>query len=104
MPLIDHTNGQLEADLAFAESLPEPGRDSLRRAVERLSAHAVCHLYRDFAPHSFYFELAASAEDGARRYGNGGIIFYGGAESGAGAPQFSVSLSGDRHPRWEVHT
>jgi hypothetical protein len=35
---------------------------------------------------------------------NGGVIFYAGLESGAGAPQFSVSMDTSGEARWEIHT
>lgn len=58
------------------------------------------HLYKDFAPASFAFTL--------RRAGayliSGGLLFYAGAESGVGSPQFSVTTSGRKDARYEIHT
>ena len=59
------------------------------------------HLYKDFAPYSFYWE--AVRPDG-RRYMNGGLIYHGKHDNGGdgGAPTFSVCL--DATDGWSVHT
>ena len=95
----------LEAVRRFAD------RHGLRAALEgqlRVLADwpdAVCVLHSDPAPHSFYFVMVRPDRDGtARPVFNGGLIFYAGRESGAGAPQYSVTLSGRTDPRWEIHT
>ena len=63
---------------------------------------AECHLYKDFAPQSFYFEMM---RDG-KRWFNGGCIFHGPHDNGGdgGAPTFSVSLNPDTKPHWQIHT
>jgi hypothetical protein len=96
----------LDAVRAFAATLPDPrSAESLERCLARLedvaSDGGKCVLFKDFAPHSFEFGLLH--EDG-RPWVNGGVIFYAGPESGSGSPQFSVSNSGLKYSRWEVHT
>jgi hypothetical protein len=58
------------------------------------------HLYKDFAPASFEFCL--HRRGGGLIY-NGGLIFYEGAESGV-TGQLSVTTSGLKHARYEIHT
>lgn len=99
---------RLEATRAFAATLPDPrSAASLEDALKYLEAPhfgAECdvNLFADFSPHSFYFEIYPKG--GSDRWMNGGVIFYAGKESGVGGPQFSVTLSGNTHPRWEIHT
>jgi len=79
--------------------------DALRAALkdlERLSQGRVCKLFHDRAPRSFYFHMMN--KDGETLAYNGGVIYYAGTESGAGAPQFSVSLDASGKARWEIHT
>lgn len=79
--------------------------DALRAALkdlERLANGRVCKLFSDRAPRSFYFHMMA--KDGETIAYDGGVIFYAGSESGAGAPQFSVSLDTSGKSRWEIHT
>jgi hypothetical protein len=96
----------LDAVRAFAAALPDPrSRESLERCLERLEDMASdggkCVLFKDFAPHSFEFSLLHG--DGTP-WMSGGVLSYVGPESGSSSPQFSVSNSGLKYSRWEVHT
>jgi len=64
-----------------------------------------CRLFSDRAPQSFSFLLERCKADGTYEpMLHGGMIFYGPADGGTGAPQFSVSLGGEEGARWEIHT
>jgi hypothetical protein len=68
-----------------------------------------CHLYRDFAPHSFFWRTEHSSLDGWKPGLVGGLIYSGpGAPSDGSAPSFSVSLNPDaasgRKHMWSIHT
>jgi hypothetical protein len=72
-------------------------------------AQTRCYLHKDFAPLSFTFNMEKIEKDGEYKYWfNGGLIFYGGSDTGVDGPQFSVSLEramGQKKPAgWEVHT
>ena len=73
------------------------------------AAKVRCHLYRDFAPHSFLWRIEHSTSDGWKPGLVGGLIYSGpGVPSDGSAPSFSVSLNpdaaGGRKPMWSVHT
>lgn len=80
----------------------------LLEPLERLAGHtdAIVELGKDFAPQSFRFAVYyVEKATGVRKFRyNGGLIFYAGAESGAGLPQLSVTTSGRKDARWEIHT
>ena len=60
------------------------------------AAKVRCHLYRDFAPHSFFWRMEHSSLDGWKPGLVGGLIYSGpGAPSDGSAPSFSVSLNPD---------
>lgn len=59
-----------------------------------------CTLRRDYAPFSFAFVMLR--QDGESWF-NGGMIYHGPGESGAGAPAYSVRI-GDRPEDWSIHT
>lgn len=61
-----------------------------------------CQLFSDFAPQSFYFEMMRNG----KRWFNGGLIFHGPHDNGGdgGVPTFSVCLTPDTKPHWQVHT
>ncbi len=104
----------LEKVRAFADRVG--AREELEATLSYLENYrggeCLCVLYHDLAPHSFGFELLGpEREDGSRNcLFNGGVIYYGPGESGASAPQYSVSLAGAlggaeaKKHRWEVHT
>jgi Domain of unknown function (DUF4120) len=73
------------------------------------AAKVRCHLYRDFAPHSFLWRMEHSSLDGWRPGLVGGLIYSGpGVPSDGSAPSFSVSLNRDaasgRKHMWSIHT
>jgi hypothetical protein len=82
--------------------------NKLLAPLEQLAARGVViELGKDFAPQSFRFALYVTDKDrpnDRRLLYNGGLIFYAGAESGAGGPQYSVTTSGRSDARWEIHT
>lgn len=101
-----------KATLAYAESL---GAEALAQLKDKLNyletfRDNTCHveLYKDFAPHSYGFTLFGPEKEreGREVWIQGGLIYHGPHDGGGsgGAPSFSVSLSGDTAPRWEVHT
>lgn len=101
----------LEAVRSFADTLGPAVRvqfeEKLKWLAEFRDNTCHCKLFKDFAPYSFNFLLygpTTAAEPEERPiWFNGGLIYYGGG-SGAGAPQYSVSLSSDESSRWEIHT
>jgi len=103
----DLTNGGLQEALEFAKTIPT---DSLIDALRHLQmaeddyGNVETEIYNDFAPKSFEF-IRREKVTGIFR-GNGGIIFHGQHDRGGdgGAPTFSVSLSFDITPHWEIHT
>lgn len=74
-----------------------------------------CLLFKDFAPYSFEFVMERKVnvagtkdEDRAgtfeyRRWFNGGLIYFGAGDTGAGAPQLSVRI-GSTDEGWSIHT
>jgi hypothetical protein len=93
--------------------------DALKKQLDYLDGYAChdgdktktrCTLFKDFAPLSFAFnmDIRDEATGEYRSWFNGGLIFYGSADTGVGGPQFSVSLSRalgqERKAGWEVHT
>jgi hypothetical protein len=73
------------------------------------AAKVRCHLYRDFAPHSFFWRMEHSSLDGWKPGLVGGLIYSGpGVPSDGSAPSFSVSLNADattgRKHMWSIHT
>ena len=73
------------------------------------AAKVRCHLYRDFAPHSFFWRMEHSSLEGWKPGLVGGLIYSGpGAPSDGSAPSFSVSLNPDaasgRKHLWSIHT
>jgi Domain of unknown function (DUF4120) len=73
------------------------------------AAKVRCHLYRDFAPHSFFWRMEHSSLDGWKPGLVGGLIYSGpGVPSDGSAPSFSVSLNPDaasgRKHMWSIHT
>lgn len=104
--MIVHCKDKLKAVIAFAKSFGNGSYETLIRSLQIIGRKShwgkdkECHLYSDFAPHSFYFEMKRDGQVCM----NGGIIFYKGAESGVNSPQYSVTLSGRSDSRWEVHT
>src|ERR1700751_1529014 len=73
------------------------------------AAKVRCHLYRDFAPHSFFWLVEHSSLDRWKPRLFGGLIYSGpGIPSDGSAPSFSVSLNTDaasgRKHMWSIHT
>jgi hypothetical protein len=73
------------------------------------AAKVRCHLYSDFAPHSFFWRMKHSSLDGWKPGLVGGLIYSGpGVPSDGSAPSFSVSLNRDaasgRKHMWSIHT
>jgi hypothetical protein len=93
---------------AFADSVG--AREQFEKKLEYLATYrdgtCVCKLYKDFAPHSFEFVLMGPEKpDGTReRWFNGGLVLHAPHSTGAGAPEFSVTLNPQDHYHWEVHT
>lgn len=111
--LIDKTNGYLDEVKKFAAD--HGLTDKLQEKLGYLDGFACtaqdphlteCHLFRDFAPYSFSFLLRRrpTQQDDYRDWINGGVIFYQGRTTGAGAPQYCVTLSNSDEARWEIHT
>ena len=68
-----------------------------------------CHLYSDFATHSFFWRMEHSSSEGWKTSLVGGLIYSGPrAPSDGSAPSFSVSLNPDaasgRKHMWSIHT
>ena len=66
-----------------------------------------CHLYQDFAPHSFEFVMmrkdANNPNSTFERWFNGGLIYQGPDQPGDGSfPALTVSL--DSSDGWHTHT
>lgn len=64
------------------------------------------HLYEDFAPMSFYWEMTDSPRPALirdHRLMNGGLIYHGALEDGSRKENFSVRLVSDENP-WSIHT
>jgi hypothetical protein len=90
--------------IAFSKTLPDKLQRTLKDILQRFrGAKGTYILYRDFAPHSFYFRYSASRSDLFPDY-VGGVIFHGNVDGyGSGtAPTFSVTL--DTAEGWRVHT
>ena len=100
----DLTNGVLEEELKKAEQENNPTLldciNRIRKVDENIDAETT--MMKDFAPRSFYWERMKENSC----IGNGGIIFHGPHDgNGSGRPPtFSVSLSSNTRPRWEIHT
>lgn len=81
--------------------------DSLKEQLDYLDGYSggvnECHLYKDFAPKSFYFEMV---KPGGAPWFNGGLIFHGPHDHGGdgGMPTLSVCVNPDDKPHWSVHT
>src|SRR5436309_7482900 len=99
MSLIVHCQERLDEVRKFAQehNLTEKLEESLNYLSEYSDGTAECHLFSDFAPNSFSFSM----QKNGKVWFCGGLIFYEGAESGASAPQLSVTLSGRKDSRWE---
>ena len=103
----DFTNGNLDKELEFAKTIPT---DSLTNMLQRLDVmknnqpNSEVTIMNDYAPHSFYFECTNLITGNLRL--NGGIIFHGPHDNGGNgsAPTFSVSMTPDSNPHWEMHT
>lgn len=93
-----------------ADALGKEARAELEKSLSYLEHYrndtCVCELYRDFAPLSFRFFLYGPEDQHGlrKKWFDGGVIYYAGKESGAQAPQLSVSLDTSGKTRWEVHT
>ena len=94
---------------AFAESVG--ATEQLQNRLDYLANFGgnpdccVCHLYFDYAPHSFQFTLERNGEP----FMNGGLIYSGpGCPSDGSGPSFTVDLRQDqqegRTHQWSVHT
>ena len=103
----DLTEGKLQETLEFAKTIQN---DSLQECLNHLESVDEIHegietrVYNDFAPKSFYFVRWDTFRN--KMWMNGGIIFHGAHDNGGegGSPTFSVSLSGSKETRWEIHT
>jgi hypothetical protein len=63
-----------------------------------------CHLYPDFAPHSFAFSMECKKpNEDWRPWFSGALLLYDVGATGADGPQFSVRLASDK-AGWEIHT
>jgi hypothetical protein len=107
--LIVYDEEHLKAACEFADRTNQRAQldsqlDTLARIAENNNAYA--HLYTDFVPHSFYFELYPTADRERRnrneRIMNGGVIYHGQLENGSSPETFSVTLTPQRS--WSIHT
>ena len=111
--IVDKTDGYLDTVRAWAKEhclLPK-----LEARLEYLGTYAYkseepqkertrCQLYKDFAPHSFYFVMEVLDKDDTwKRWFNGGLIWHSLGDSGVGSPTYSVRLDNSTEG-WEVHT
>jgi len=101
--IIDKTEGYLDKVREFADKIGmrEQLEDKLDQLDMWFGKRLTANLYRDFAPHSFYWELLT---DDGKRVMNGGLIFHGQHDQGGdgGAPTFSVCLEPTNG--WSIHT
>jgi hypothetical protein len=115
--LIDKTEGHLDEVLAFAREIGMED-NLMQRGITYLHSYANhdgekilpldqhktrCLLFKDFAPHSFYFVIESNDNE-HRRWMNGGLIFHGPHDRGGdgGAPTFSVNINPCNG--WSIHT
>jgi hypothetical protein len=105
-----HCGPHLEKVRAHADSLGPDIREQLEGKLSYLEnfrgGECLCELFYDLAPHSFYFNLlgAPDAEGKRSLVFNGGLIFHAARSTGAGAPEFAVTLDPQDKPHWQVHT
>lgn len=99
--------------MQFAETTNQ--LESLKNKLDYLSNYACsdeepdktkCLLGKDFAPYSFSFAMQRKdKETGEYVYWfNGGMIYFGANESGAGDPQFTVRIGDTSKSGWSIHT
>ena len=100
--LIDKTSGLLETATKYANA--NGLKENLEQNLNSLKRHAEngceVHLYEDFAPLSFYFEVIKNGHLQLC-----GVLIYHGKHDGGGngcAPTYSVSLSPCQG--WQIHT
>ena len=85
---------QLEGKLNYLDTYAEHEGD---RGATR------CHLFTDFAPHSFSILMEKRQEDGSYdRWWNGGLIYHAPGGGNGGMPELSVNLNPT--VGWMVHT
>ncbi len=100
---------EVEAAKGLAESLGGEALDSFKSSFSFLENFRCqdpsCRviLTRDDSPHSFYFRIFWGVDQDYAKF-TGAVLYYAGDEAGSGDPQYSVSLSGHKHARWEIHT
>lgn len=96
----------------FVATRPQEIQKKFQEVLDYLDTYAEhgdrgktrCLLGWDFAPYSFSVLMQARNSDGAySKWWNGGMIYYGAGDSGAGAPNFSVRL-GPLVEGWSVNS
>lgn len=86
---------QLQEKLDFLDNYAEHGDRGKTR----------CWLAKDFAPHSFYFEMEKRNEDGEyERWFNGGLILHGPHDGGGSGSFPTLSVTVQPMHGWEIHT
>jgi hypothetical protein len=107
--IIVYNEEHYQAAFDFADRTNQ--RDQLEERLKTLELialnnQAFVHLYTDFVPHSFYFEIyrtpAREGRNRSERVMNGGLIYHGQLENGSSPETFSVSLT-ESHS-WSIHT
>jgi hypothetical protein len=86
---------QLQEKLDYLDSYAEHGD----------RGNTVCHLFPDFAPHSFQFRIEIRGEDGEYKpWLFGGCLYHGPHDGGSDGsfPTLAVSLSPCHG--WQIHT
>jgi hypothetical protein len=107
--IIVYNDEHMKAACEFADRTKQ--RDQLESCLNDLARmaennQAYAHLFTDFVPHSFYFEIYRTPDREGRnrsdRLWNGGVIYHGPLEDGSTPETFSVSLTHQRS--WSIHT
>lgn len=106
--MIVHCETQLKAASEFAERTHQLANLNAKLLDLALWTRddAYLHLFSDFVPHSFYWELHTTRipEGTKTRIMNGGLIYHGKLEDGSQPETFSVNLCPNVHNNWSIHT
>ena len=107
--LVIDNEAHYKAVLEFARSVgaEKQLQDQLEYLRDYRDESTRCHLYHDFAKHSFGFTMNRLSESGEEsRWFNGGLIYSGpGLPLDGSAPQLTVGIGLDsRQHQWSVHT
>lgn len=97
----------MDSIVAFAKhmGLEQHLNDKLTWLGNYSDRETKCRLWKDFAPHSFQFEMLLISDGEEHFWFNGGLIYHGPGSPGDGSfPTLSVDLSSDTKPHWSIHT